>query len=75
MMIVALYQNLEDLNFIQSPELSSDRLSENSEWIINHYKSVILGGTFDHLHAGHKLLLSIAALLSKIRVTVGVAGR
>ena len=35
---------------------------------------VALGGTFDHLHAGHKILLSMAAWLSRKKVIVGVTG-
>ena len=34
---------------------------------------VCVGGTFDRLHAGHKLLLSKAALLTRDRLVVGVA--
>ena len=34
----------------------------------------ILGGTFDHLHAGHKILLSMAAWISQKKVIVGVTG-
>ncbi|WFC99549.1 Elongator subunit elp2 [Malassezia yamatoensis] len=34
--------------------------------------TVALGGTFDHLHIGHKLLLSIAALCATRRLIVGV---
>ncbi|CAK0805614.1 unnamed protein product, partial [Prorocentrum cordatum] len=35
---------------------------------------VVLGGTFDHLHAGHKVLLSVAAALATASLTVGVSG-
>lgn len=40
----------------------------------NHYPTVALGGTFDHLHAGHKILLTMAAWLSTKRVIVGITG-
>lgn len=33
---------------------------------------VVLGGTFDRLHNGHKTLLSAAALLARRNVTIGV---
>ena len=36
------------------------------------YRSVVVGGTFDRLHVGHKLLLSAAALCSYGHVVVGV---
>lgn len=36
------------------------------------YEYVALGGTFDRLHNGHKILLSQAALRSTNHVTVGV---
>ncbi|KAI9571481.1 hypothetical protein HD554DRAFT_2076572 [Boletus coccyginus] len=36
------------------------------------YPVVILGGTFDHLHAGHKILLSVAAWIATRKVTVGI---
>ncbi|KAI1193138.1 cytidylyltransferase [Nemania serpens] len=47
------------------------------------YAVVCLGGTFDHLHAGHKLLLTAAAILLKVpeappavpaRFIIGVTG-
>lgn len=36
------------------------------------YSSVVLGGTFDRLHCGHKLLLSKAVLAAKERIVCGV---
>lgn len=38
------------------------------------HKEVVLGGTFDRLHTGHKVLLSTALLRCSDRVTVGVTG-
>jgi cytidyltransferase-like protein len=35
---------------------------------------VALGGTFDHLHAGHKILLSMAAWIADEKVIIGVTG-
>nr|XP_006818858.1 PREDICTED: bifunctional coenzyme A synthase-like [Saccoglossus kowalevskii] len=36
------------------------------------YGSIVLGGTFDRLHNGHKILLSVSCLLAEERITVGV---
>jgi hypothetical protein len=38
------------------------------------YKRVALGGTFDHFHSGHKILLTSAVLLATNEVIVGVSG-
>jgi pantetheine-phosphate adenylyltransferase len=38
------------------------------------YPVVALGGTFDHLHAGHKILLFMAAWISSWKLIVGVTG-
>ncbi|XP_044473598.1 phosphopantetheine adenylyltransferase-like isoform X2 [Mangifera indica] len=38
----------------------------------NSYEAVVLGGTFDRLHDGHRLFLKAAAELAKDRIVVGV---
>lgn len=37
--------------------------------------TVALGGTFDHLHSGHKILLTMACWLAERRTIVGVTGK
>ena len=36
---------------------------------------VALGGTFDHLHAGHKILLSMACWITEQKLIVGMTGK
>jgi phosphopantetheine adenylyltransferase/dephospho-CoA kinase len=38
------------------------------------YSQVVLGGTFDRIHAGHKILLTTALLRCTGKLTVGVTG-
>ena len=38
------------------------------------FDSSVLGGTFDHLHCAHKVLLTMAAFLAQRRVVCGVTG-
>ncbi|KAK3595443.1 hypothetical protein CHS0354_003437 [Potamilus streckersoni] len=45
---------------------------EAEDELIKMYYHTVLGGTFDRLHTGHKVLLSEGALLSQNSLTVGV---
>lgn len=41
---------------------------------VGAFENVCLGGTFDHLHAGHRILLTMAVLAATKRVVCGVTG-
>lgn len=61
--------------------LNKDLPSQSSESSINSpnipslkvYDEVALGGTFDHIHDGHRLLLGVACLLCERKITVGLS--
>ena len=38
------------------------------------YPVSVIGGTFDHLHAGHKILLSMAAYITSQKLIIGITG-
>ena len=46
--------------------------SPPSSLFVGEHQTICLGGTFDHFHAGHKILLTVAALWSRERVMCGV---
>jgi len=61
-----------------SEEIDLEAISEESELAVEStptdriYERVCMGGTFDRLHAGHKILLSTALLRTREKLTVGV---
>jgi len=63
--------NYRFVNYIYGPSPNYYKTAEcNGQMKI--YKNVVLGGTFDRLHNGHKILLSEAALRCTEKLTVGV---
>lgn len=74
-MTEALSQHLGSINVIN---LDTSGQSEDRDDLWNSadncqmYKNVVLGGTFDRLHVGHKILLSSAVIRTTDRLVVGV---
>ncbi|KAL2610798.1 hypothetical protein R1flu_022490 [Riccia fluitans] len=56
------------MEVLATPEVETSVLPE-----LSSYKAVVLGGTFDRLHDGHRLLLKAAADAAKERVLVGIS--
>lgn len=50
----------------------TDDITSHEEEFGVLYNSVAVGGTFDRLHSGHKLLLSYAALYARTELRVGI---
>jgi cytidyltransferase-like protein len=48
------------------------RSAVHDDGTLPSYRYAAVGGTFDHLHNGHKLLLSAAAAVARERLVVGV---
>lgn len=63
---------LEDKLDPNSNHVSDESFPMTSSPEDRYYENVVLGGTFDRLHTGHKLLLSEAALRCSSTLTVGV---
>ncbi|CAD5123211.1 unnamed protein product [Dimorphilus gyrociliatus] len=66
-----ILQAASALNVIKL-ELNTQVEPEKEE-VFKTYDNVCLGGTFDRLHAGHKILLSYGAMQAKKGIIVGVS--
>ncbi|XP_036613318.1 bifunctional coenzyme A synthase isoform X2 [Trichosurus vulpecula] len=54
---------------------SASSMPRSPKHLLQGYNHVVVGGTFDHLHNAHKLLLTVACLLAQKRLLVGVADK
>ena len=70
--LINKYPNTPKINIPY--EISPIKITKSIENNINKFDIVCLGGTFDHLHYGHKLLLTMAAFLCKKTLICGVTG-
>lgn len=51
-------------------------ISKNSsERSTKKFRVAALGGTFDHIHDGHKILISVAAFLAQRKLIIGITGQ
>lgn len=63
----------ENCESIYLDGFSSLNFSKEEDEEIHTYSNVVLGGTFDRLHSGHKILLTMAAYICTSRLVVGVS--
>lgn len=66
--------SLTRISIDPSPIDDSHPVLTQNDYRQREYPVVALGGTFDHLHAGHKILLSMGAWIAKEKLIVGVTG-
>ena len=60
-------------NYIFHPDSTIGSFNDSDVWHVGSHQHVVVGGTFDHLHQGHYLLLAATVLNSSSSCTVGVS--
>ncbi|KAJ1507138.1 hypothetical protein HMI54_003324 [Coelomomyces lativittatus] len=54
------------------PFLSTNLASASSLVLSQRFSQVVVGGTFDHCHEGHRLLLTVAGMICSTRLLCGI---
>ena len=70
---IGLEIQFKELKLSNQPQSVDMPLQDTIPFELTAFSDVALGGTFDCIHNGHRLLLSQAAILATNRVLVGVA--
>ncbi|KAI7878156.1 Nucleotidylyl transferase [Lichtheimia hyalospora FSU 10163] len=68
-------RDIQALEVVTLPGLTHQPIQQGAQDVtekLDGFDRVAVGGTFDHLHAGHKILLTMTALLANKSVVVGV---
>jgi len=61
-------------NHFEIPTATSTPPADDDDPTPPLYPVTAIGGTFDHLHAGHKILLSMAAWITGQKLIIGITG-
>ena len=59
---------------LSDPLSNDEEPTLETENLPSEFPVVALGGTFDHLHSGHKILLGMAAWIASRKIIVGITG-
>ncbi len=66
-MVLSVDLEFDNLNLFENPR-------ETPITTLFKYKQTCIGGTFDHMHLGHKLVLTQACLVTSELIHVGITG-
>ena len=67
------YQTIQIKSSPPPDSSSDDQQAFSFPTSLKPYNDVVLGGTFDNIHDGHRLLLTQSALLARRRILVGMS--
>ncbi|KAK9462796.1 uncharacterized protein V1516DRAFT_620340 [Lipomyces oligophaga] len=59
---------------IEDRDIDTNVEEEEEQGLEGEYPSVAVGGTFDHLHEGHKILLTMSGFICGQKLVIGVTG-